>query len=188
MRPGLVVVLLPDPDLCPRVSQISEPVFVQTLVTEAPIEAFYIAVLHRSAGLNGMPAKSLFIGPLIGPRCPPPPSPAQQVSSSRLKRPRFAASECDRCPFHRLEPQLQSGLLLRYGVRERPPPIRRGRSHPVQRARSAGPVGAHRGASQFMQPRPSRFVTLQPQHPLQTHGARTALQAGDPQDRLEPKC
>ena len=49
------------------------------------------------------------------------------------------------------------------------------------------PVRAHHGASQFMQPRPSRLVTLQSQHPLKAHGARTVLLAGDPPDRPEPE-
>ena len=50
------------------------------------------------------------------------------------------------------------------------------------------PVRAHHGASQFMQPRPSRLVTPQPQHPLEAHGAGTVLLAGHPPDRPEPKC
>src|SRR3954447_7659359 len=49
------------------------------------------------------------------------------------------------------------------------------------------PVRAHHGASQFMQPRPSRLVTLEPQHPLKAHGARTVLLAGDPPSRPKPK-
>lgn len=40
---------------------------------------------------------------------------------------------------------------------------------------------------QFMKPRPCRFITPQPENPLQTQRACTALLAGNPPDRPEPK-
>src|SRR5208337_3631999 len=52
-------------DLLPRISQAAEPVLVQALIAEAPVETFHIAILHRSSGLNRMPLQDLLVGPLI---------------------------------------------------------------------------------------------------------------------------
>ena len=55
--------------------------------------------------------------------------------------------------------------------------------------RATEPIPArpdHR-TTQFMKPRPRSFITPQPENPLQTQCACTALLAGNPPDRPEPK-
>ncbi len=63
--PRAIVILLPLRDLFPRVGQISEPVLVEALVPEAPVEALDVAILHRTSWLDRVPVKSLLVCPLI---------------------------------------------------------------------------------------------------------------------------
>src|SRR6266852_125789 len=39
-------------DLLPGIGQVTKPAGVQTLISQPPIEAFHVAVLHRSSRLN----------------------------------------------------------------------------------------------------------------------------------------
>src|SRR5206468_7531651 len=65
MRTALVVVLAPRLDRLARFGQTAEPVFIEALVTQTPIEALHVSVLHRSSGLDIVPPDSLFVRPLV---------------------------------------------------------------------------------------------------------------------------
>jgi hypothetical protein len=52
-------------DLLAGVGQIAEPVLVQALIAEAPVETLHVAILHRSPGLDRVPLETLLVGPLI---------------------------------------------------------------------------------------------------------------------------
>jgi hypothetical protein len=65
MRPALVVVLAPRLDRPARFGQTAEPVFIEALVPQAPIETLHVSVLHRSSGLDIVPPDSLFVRPLV---------------------------------------------------------------------------------------------------------------------------
>src|ERR1035437_6656758 len=65
MRPDMIVVPLPVADLAPRVSQIQEPVLVQTLIPELAVEAFDVAILHRPARRDEVQLYSVLIRPPV---------------------------------------------------------------------------------------------------------------------------
>src|SRR5579863_9286572 len=50
--PLFVVLISPARDLVPRVGQVTKPAGIQALVSQSCIEAFHVAVLHRSPRLH----------------------------------------------------------------------------------------------------------------------------------------
>ena len=52
MWPGGVVMDPPGFDNDPGMGQADEPFFVQTFITEPPVEAFSKGIVHRFAGLD----------------------------------------------------------------------------------------------------------------------------------------
>ena len=49
MRPILIVLLFPNLQLCPRIRQILEPVHVQALLPQAPVERLNVGIIRRLA-------------------------------------------------------------------------------------------------------------------------------------------
>src|ERR1700730_17903815 len=58
-----VVILPPSFDLSSRVTQTGEPVRVQAFIAQATVEALYVGILHRLAGLNEPQAHAPFFAP-----------------------------------------------------------------------------------------------------------------------------
>ena len=65
MRTLLTVVQAPIADLLPGVCEISEPVFIQTLIPEFSVKALDVTILHRLSGLNQLQFNAMTVGPLI---------------------------------------------------------------------------------------------------------------------------
>lgn len=63
MGPDRVVVLAPRLHDGLSLGDAVEPVLVQALVPERPVETFDVGVLHRLAGLDEMQAHAALIGP-----------------------------------------------------------------------------------------------------------------------------
>ena len=49
VRPILIVLLFPNLQLCPRIRQILEPVHVQALLPQAPVERLNVGIIRRLA-------------------------------------------------------------------------------------------------------------------------------------------
>src|SRR6185436_14608081 len=64
VRPDVVVVVAPDSQLAPGVSQAVEQLFIQELVAQRPIERFNERVLLRLAGIDIVPLDLVLAGPL----------------------------------------------------------------------------------------------------------------------------
>lgn len=65
MRTLLIVVQAPIAYLLPGVSEIPEPVFIQTLIPEFSVKALDVTILHRFAGLNQLQFNVMAASPLI---------------------------------------------------------------------------------------------------------------------------
>ena len=63
LRPILVVFPAPGFDDGPGVQQVGEPVFVEALVAQAPVEGFDVGVLVRLAGLYVLDGDAIGLGP-----------------------------------------------------------------------------------------------------------------------------
>src|SRR5205823_9404161 len=62
---AFVVILPPQFDERTRLLQPLEPVFVQALVAELPVEAFHIRILHWFPRLNELPLHAALVGPTV---------------------------------------------------------------------------------------------------------------------------
>lgn len=65
MRPAAVVVNLPALDLLLRIGQRQEPVYIQALVTETPVERRDEGVIRWLAGPGKVKRLTLVVGPLF---------------------------------------------------------------------------------------------------------------------------
>ena len=64
MRPDIVVVVAPNGQLAPGLSQAVEQLFIQELVAQRPVERFDERVLLRLAGIDVVPLDPVFAGSL----------------------------------------------------------------------------------------------------------------------------
>jgi hypothetical protein len=83
----LLVVILPGFDLAPCVAQTSEPVGIQAFISQPTVEAFYVGVLHRLAGLDKLQPHTTFCAALSRWFAAPPNRRSQSVLSPRLRYP-----------------------------------------------------------------------------------------------------
>ena len=65
MRAALIIILTPFTDGFPDMTDVTEPVFIQTLIAKAPVRTLNKSVLCRLAGLDKPQLHAMLKGPLI---------------------------------------------------------------------------------------------------------------------------